>query len=244
MCFTLVSGLSQEIKADVLRHLCYFLSSSAATFKYPSPTSTEDISLSAVVREREVYINYDDLVALHGLLFRELAHHVPLFSADDGRFGESHSAFPSTLQGLKVAALTLRCCIRLLPLIELFDTGLRNAMGVGLDNFLQKLCSPWEPCLLPAKVCPLEAMTSNIEPYRAPMLCASLEVRLFSNDFISVIFSPHVRNLTIHCLKGIPYPLLISDENLICLIERMQYVSHTKFSTLSDGVHRLNIPRI
>ena len=173
--FTLVSGLSQEITADILRHLCYFLSTSAATFKYPSPTSAEDISLSATVGDTEVHIDYDDLVALHDLLFRELAHHIPLFSADNEKFAGRHSAFPSTLQELKVTALTLRCCIRLMPLIELFDTGLRNATGVGLDDLLQKLCSPRELCLLPPEVC-------SSEPFRAPLICALLEVWLCSCD--------------------------------------------------------------
>ncbi|KAG0603039.1 hypothetical protein M758_10G061200 [Ceratodon purpureus] len=171
-----VRDVGLEIKADILRHLCYFLSSSAATFKYPSVTPAEDIGLSAVVRDREVNVNYDDLVALHDLLFRELAHHIPLFSAGNEKLAEIHSAFPSSLQELKVAALTLRCCIRLLPLIELFDTGLRNAMGVDLVNLLRKICSPWEPCLLRTKICSSGGITPNIEPYRAPTLCASLEV--------------------------------------------------------------------
>lgn len=175
--FTIVSGLPQETKAGVLRQLCYFLSSSAATFKYPSPTSAENISLSAVVGDREVYIGYDELVALHDLLFLELARHIPLFPAKNGKIAESHSVFPSNLRELKVTAVTLRCCIRLLPLIELFDTGLRNAMGVSLDNLLHKLCSPTEPCLLPSKVYSSEVTTSNIEAYRAPALCTLLEVR-------------------------------------------------------------------
>jgi hypothetical protein len=143
------------------------------------------------VGDREVFITYDDLVALHDLLFQELAHHIPLFLADNEKFAESHSAFPSTLRELKVAALTLRCCIRLLPLVELFDTGLRSVMGVDLDNLLQKICSPWEPCLLRSKVSSSEATTSTVEPYRAPMLCASLEVRLFSSDFVP-LFRFHI----------------------------------------------------
>jgi hypothetical protein len=182
--FPIVSGLPQEIKADVLRHLCYFLSSSAATFKYPSPTSAENVSLYAVVGDTEVYIKYEELVALHDLLFLELARHIPLFSAENEKFAEGHSAYPSTLQELKVTALTLRCCIRLLPLIELFDTGLRNAMGVDLDKLLQKLCSPTEPCLLPTKFYSSEVITCNIEPYRAPLLCALLEVRFYSVLFL------------------------------------------------------------
>lgn len=79
----------------------------------------------------------------------------------------------------------------LMPLVELFDTGLRSVMGVDLDNLLQKICSPWEPCLLRLKVFSSEATTSTIEPYRAPMLCASLDVRFFSSDFIP-LFRFHI----------------------------------------------------
>lgn len=143
------------------------MSASAATFKYSSPTADEeDVSLAAVVGDKQVLLSYGDLVALHELLFLELSLQVPLFGAE--------SEFPSNLQ---VAALTLRCCIRLLPLIELFDTGLRNAMGVALDIVLQKLCSPTEPCLLPTRVLTAtEVLTFDIEPSRGPLLCALLEV--------------------------------------------------------------------
>jgi len=147
------------------------------------------------VGDTEVYVSYDELVALHDLLFLELARRIPLFPSENEKtpenkqFAENHSDFPSTLQELKVAALTLRCCIRLLPLIELFDTGLRNAMGIGLDNLLQKLCSPMELCSLPSKVHSSEVIISNIEPYRTPLLCALLEVRLYSSDFTPLFCS-------------------------------------------------------
>uniref|UniRef100_A0A7I4B2P0 DUF7812 domain-containing protein n=2 Tax=Physcomitrium patens TaxID=3218 RepID=A0A7I4B2P0_PHYPA len=166
----------EEIKADILKYLYYFLSSSAATFKYPPLGSNEDIMLSAVVGETEVYIIYDDLVALHNYLLREVGRHVPLFSAKDDKFGEIHFVFPPTLLELKVTALTLRCCIRLLPLMELFDTGLRNVMGMGLNNLLQKIGSPREPCLLSKNAFALQRAASNIDPHRAPTLCALLEV--------------------------------------------------------------------
>lgn len=167
----------QETKGRILKHLCSFLSSSAATFSCPSsPAAGDDIAVSAVVDSRRVCIKYDDVLDMQTLLFQDLSHYVPSLVVEGDMAGEGRCiVFPSTKLELKVTALTLRCCIRLLPLIELFDTGLRNAAGVALDRLLQKLCSPTEPCLL-------QNMDSlKVGANRGPMLCALLEVFLKDN---------------------------------------------------------------
>lgn len=167
----------QETKGRILKHLCCFLSSSAATFSCPSsPAAGDDIAVSAVVDSRRVCIKYDDVLDMQILLFQDLSHYVPSLVVEGNMEGEGRCiVFPSTKLGLKVTALTLRCCIRLLPLIELFDTGLRNAAGVALDRLLQKLCSPTEPCLLQNVDC------LKVVANRGPMLCVLLEVFLTDN---------------------------------------------------------------
>jgi len=93
---------------------------------------------------------------------------------------ENWNPFPSTHLDLNLTAQTLRCCIHILPLLELFDTGLRYRAGIALDAILQKLCTPSELCLLLSQKCVdghnLHEASLEIVSHRAPTLCAMLEV--------------------------------------------------------------------
>lgn len=178
-------SLLQALKRQVLKTLSVFLSSSAETFSLPSPASSQEISVSAVVGPKSVRIKYDDILDLHDSLFQELAQHIPSFFSDCGSFAGNINKFPSTYMELKVTALTLRCCIRLLPLIELFDTGLRYTAGVAIDRLLQKLSSPTEPCLLPGAERTSAETPSEVQPNRALTLCVILEVRCKHTEFQS-----------------------------------------------------------
>lgn len=105
-------------------------------FKYLLLGLNEDIMLLVVVGEIEVYIIYDDLVVLYNYFFWEVGCYVFFFFVKDDKFGEIYFVFFLIFLEFKVIVLILCCCIRLLFLMEFFDIGLWNVMGMGLNNLL------------------------------------------------------------------------------------------------------------
>ncbi|CAM6092509.1 unnamed protein product [Calypogeia fissa] len=131
-------------KVQLLQSLSIFLSSAARTMSF----STEVNALSAWVGASAVFLGHKEIAQLHELVVRELKDQTYFLSAlswvcNRHSFeGSSEEGNFTMVLNLKAVSQTLRCCIRILPLMDCFDKNASLASTKLLDGILQQLCHP------------------------------------------------------------------------------------------------------
>ncbi|KAL3678030.1 hypothetical protein R1sor_020986 [Riccia sorocarpa] len=140
-CITDFALLDMVSKAQLLQSLYSYISSVAATMSI-----MEDSSLGALVGNTTVRLNCAEVIQLHNLLTDELQYHTdfltkPAFTQSQLERCKFDEIISRNLC-LEVITRTLRCCIRILPLVDCFDTS-ASFRGAGfLVRLMQQLCSP------------------------------------------------------------------------------------------------------
>jgi hypothetical protein len=82
----------------------------------------KDLTLQAIVGSRNIQISYGEMLDLYDLLYQGLTQLVPFFFSDQRTMIENQNPF--THLDLKLIVQTPWCYIHMLPLLELFDTGM------------------------------------------------------------------------------------------------------------------------
>ncbi|BBN02306.1 hypothetical protein MPTK1_2g14220 [Marchantia polymorpha subsp. ruderalis] len=148
-CLSDLALVDLASKAQLLQSLSAYLSCVASTMS----ASADDYSLSALVGTLNVRLQNVEVIELHNLLARELKNHTERLA---GPHSSSHIC--SSAEGdrsdeiltrtlhLEVVSETLRCCIRILPLVDCFDTSVSLRGAALLDSLMQQLCSPASLC--------------------------------------------------------------------------------------------------
>ncbi|KAJ7559986.1 hypothetical protein O6H91_04G110000 [Diphasiastrum complanatum] len=130
-------------KQQVLHSLASFLSCVVPILS--SATFTADYAASALIGKTKVFFNRTDVKNLHVLLFRELAeiaqYLLPDYycKADICSWAVINEIFQSQIEFI---CECLRCCIRVIPMIECFDTSISQSASETLDDIFQGICSP------------------------------------------------------------------------------------------------------
>ncbi|KAG6548181.1 hypothetical protein Mapa_010232 [Marchantia paleacea] len=148
-CLSDLALVDLASKAQLLQSLSAYLSCVASTMS----ASADDYSLSALVGTLNVRLQNVEVIELHNLLARELKNHTELLAGPHSSShicsnaeGDRQDEILSRTLHLEVVSETLRCCIRILPLVDCFDTSVSLRGAALLDSLMQQLCSPARLC--------------------------------------------------------------------------------------------------
>jgi hypothetical protein len=134
-------SLLQSSKARLLHSLSSFLSNVAETISF----SEEHDAVSARIGASAVLLRREEVLQLHELLFVELqgqTYFLHELSLPDNKQQDEDANDNFSSLNIEIVSQTLRCCLRMLTLVEFFDKSATLSSTRLLDGLLERLCHP------------------------------------------------------------------------------------------------------
>ncbi|XP_002990517.2 uncharacterized protein LOC9631564 [Selaginella moellendorffii] len=131
---------SQGDRVKTLKSLAALLLCLAAA---DDPANADgDYALSVAVGEAMVTIAHDDVVRLYKVLFQELAKISSYLLTNFWYVPEMVPCSSEAALHFEALAQTLCCCIRIIPIVDMFNTSMSHTAASTVHDMLHHLCSP------------------------------------------------------------------------------------------------------